>query len=195
MINSPNQLSKSMRLILAEDTSSEGIQLLYLNIGRVLNVAQIYHLEIFEDIVAGLLNEMLLSLLELDSLRIDSLIFSSARLWSNEEREVLSSISKKNKITKVNLLNMVNIEDVYFLIQLCPRMTYLKVDCINKMDVEVFVRSVLTKSNHRLRLLCFRITAADNEMIRKLDKMIHNEKLLLDYTIKREFDDIYLQWK
>jgi hypothetical protein len=31
--------------------------------------------------------------------------------------------------------------------------------------------------------------------LKKLNKMINTEKLLVDYTIQRVCDDIYLQWK
>ncbi len=47
--------------------------------------------------------------------------------------------------------------------------------------------------DHHLRSLCFRIPTADNQIVKKLEKMIDNEKLLVDYTIKRICDNIHLQ--
>jgi hypothetical protein len=43
--------------------------------------------------------------------------------------------------------------------------------------------------------LCLHVSTADDDIIKKIDKMISSEKLLFDYTIKRIVDNIYLQWK
>ncbi|CAF4881318.1 unnamed protein product [Rotaria sp. Silwood2] len=67
------------------------------------------------------------------------------------------------------------------------------------MDIELFVRLILMqimiKSNHPLRLLCFYVAAADDEMVQKLEKMINIENLLVDFIVKRVMNEIYLQWK
>ena len=84
-----------------------------------------------------------------------------------EEEQVFYCIPGKNNITKVNLEKTIDIEDVYFLIKLCPRMAYLKVTHINNIDMKLFVRLVLmkmmTNCNHHLRLLHFCVPAADDE--------------------------------
>jgi len=117
----------------------------------------------------------------------------------NEEREILSLIIRQNQIRKVYRRKMIYIDDVYFLIELCPRMIYLKVDFSNHMDIEVIIplifRKISKKYNHQIRLLCFRIAAADEKFIEKLNKTIKFEKLLFDYKINRVFDNIYIQWK
>jgi hypothetical protein len=60
---------------------------------------------------------------------------------------------------------MNNIEEVYFLLELCPHPMYLKVDNIRNMDIKLFVRLILmkmiTKYLHQLRLLCFHVRAAE----------------------------------
>jgi hypothetical protein len=93
---------------------------------------------------------------------------------------------------------MNHIEEIYFLLELCPHLIYLKVDCVRNMDMKLFVRLILkkltTKYLHQLRLLCFHVRAADDQTIKQLNKMIDDEKLLFDYTIKRVLDFIYLQW-
>jgi len=118
---------------------------------------------------------------------------------SIDETELISLISNKNQITKVNMEKISNINEICFLLELCPRMIYLKIDFINNIDMELFLRIILlkikTKCNHQLRLLCFSIQAADDQMIKTLQTMITFEKLLLDYTIKRIQKNVYLQWK
>ncbi|CAF1308346.1 unnamed protein product [Rotaria sordida] len=110
-----------------------------------------------------------------------------------------SSFSTRNQITKVYLKKMIQIEEINFLIELCPQITYLNVGFLNNINTELVVRFVLMKvnieHNHQLRLLCVHIRAIDNEMIEKLHKMIYFEQLLANYTIKRISDDMYLQWK
>jgi hypothetical protein len=59
---------------------------------------------------------------------------------------------------------MNNIEEIYFLLELCPHLIYLRVDYINNMDMKLFVRFILmkmkTQHQSKLQLLCFRIPAA-----------------------------------
>ncbi len=141
-----------------------------------------------------MLIEILVLLPEFDSLQISSLLYSNPIYMTDKNLKVLSSLTYKNQITKVYLKKMTAIEEIYFLIKLCPHMTYLKVGSLNNMNIGLCIRLILMKiSNRQLRLLCFRVIAADDQIIEKLNKMIHFEKLILDYTIKRVLDDIYLQ--
>ncbi len=64
-------------------------------------------------------------------------------------------------------------EDVYFLIALCRYMTHLKIDWLDDVDIELFLWNILNKMNHD--------TAADDQVTRKLDKMIRSEKQRVDY--------------
>ena len=102
-------------------------------------------------------------------------------------------------MTKVYLENMIKFEEVIFLIDLFPYMKYLQVGCASSIDIELFVRVILmkifNKSNYYLRLLAFRIPTPDDEMVKKLQKMINFEKFIFDFTIKRFTETIYLQWK
>jgi hypothetical protein len=94
---------------------------------------------------------------------------------------------------------MIDIKEIYFLINFFPSMAYLKVGSINNMDVKLFVENILKKilseDNSNLHSLCFSIPTADDQMIKNLKKMINYKKLLIDYTIKCVFNNIYLQWK
>ncbi len=154
---------------------------------------------IYEEVSISALIEILIFLLSIDLLYISSLSLSDSNELSNDKTELLSYIIENNRIKKVYLEKFNDIEEIYFLIKLCPRMIYLKVDGINNMDMELFLRNILEKikqeCNEHFRLLCFRIPAVDDQLIRKLDKMISLEKLILDYTIKRVVECIYLQWK
>jgi hypothetical protein len=77
--------------------------------------------------------------------------------------------------------------EVYFLMTLCPNLTYLKIDWIGNIDDQLFVDNILKKinqeCNNHLRLLSFHVPVADDETMKKLEKMIHFEELRLDYRI------------
>ena len=105
----------------------------------ILAVAQIYHLEISEkNISSHVLMKIIRKISALKTLKISSLELSE--LFINDKK--LRSISKKNKITKVYLEQMSTIEEVYFLLKLCPRMEYLKVVFTHKMKMELFIKDI-----------------------------------------------------
>ncbi|CAF4910607.1 unnamed protein product, partial [Rotaria sp. Silwood1] len=76
---------------------------------------------------------------------------------------------------------------------------HLQIKCINYMYAQLLTKLILTEiknvSNSLLRLLCFSIPEAHDEMIEKLEKMIGDKNLRFDFTIKHVMDKIYLQWK
>ncbi len=78
-------------------------------------------------------------------------------------------------------------------------MEYLRVGSLNDRDVELLVREILDKinseNNQHLRLLSFIIEEANDELIQKLAKMIDTEKLIVDYSIRHVYGNIFLQWK
>lgn len=188
-----NPLSKSTRLILTDISSLESQELIHMHINRALTVAQIYHLVIQdEQIFNGTLLKAVNLLPDLMTLDISSLLVE-------EEVDVLLSRESTSQITKVCLEMMMEITDIYFLMVVCPKMEYLRVGSLNDMDVELFVREILDKinseNNQHLRLLSFIIEEANDELIQKLAKMIDTEKLIVDYSIRRVYDNIFLQWK
>ncbi|CAF1122191.1 unnamed protein product [Adineta steineri] len=191
MINS----SKFMQIILTITCYTD--EWYYLR--RILTAGEVYHLKINDEIFSTELIRMLNLLPYLDSLQLSSVRLSNLTNMINEEREILSMVTCQNQITKVYLRKMIQIEDIYFLIDQCPRMTYLKVDFSNHMDIEVNIPKILmkinTKYNHHIRLLCFRVVVADEKLVENLKRLIHFEKFFSDYKIKRVFDDIYIECK
>jgi len=138
----------------------------------------------------GPLIKILISFIYLDSLTLSSLF--------------LSRNSDKNKkfqcdsITKVYLEILNDINELNFLMKIFPQMTYLKIDLINNINIQTFLRYILRKiqneSNIYVRLLSICVSAIDDKIIAQLIQMISSEKLLFNDTIKRILDHIYLQW-
>jgi hypothetical protein len=186
-----------MRLILTYISTEKDYGSLCPYIHDILDGTQIYHLTNFGEISVQILIRILFFLRKLDSLLISTLLLSQSRSSEDFERTTLEKVSCTNRITKVNLGEMNDIEEVYFLIELCPHLIYLRVDNLRQMDMQLFVRLILkkmnTKSSHQLRLLSFAVPAADDPMIKRLKKVIDDKKLLLDYAIKRVLNHIYIQ--
>jgi hypothetical protein len=171
-----------------------------MNIYDISTVTHFYHLEFQRNKVdfSTLIN-ITYGLPELDSLKIHSVSLSSSEKWLFAEKIFRCFISNKNQITKVCLENVIEIEEIYFLIKIYHGMNYLQINCINNMNVELVVLDILTKINNdhnqNLRSLCFGLPTPDNQIVQKLEQIINSRKLLLRYIIKCELGYIYLQWE
>jgi hypothetical protein len=187
--------SKSAKLTL---THLDIKKVIPVNTKHLLTMAQIYHLEISQSkISVDLLIRTIDLFPELMTLKIHSLSCRQSTDLSAKASVILHSIEVKNKISKVYLEKMKNHDELDFLLALCPYMEYLKIKRLNNTDVQLFLRHIKKKihCNDHLRSLCFRVPAADDHLVQTLQKLIDDEKLWIDYTIKRVFDQIYLQWK
>jgi hypothetical protein len=113
--------------------------------------------------------------------------------------EIFTANSPKTKISKVYVQKMDNMDEFDCLLAICPYMNYLQIEHLNDMHVKLVLDHVLKKIHHdwndHLRSLCFGVPAADDQMIKTLQKTIDDEKFLINYTIKHIDDHVYLQWK
>ncbi|CAF1259413.1 unnamed protein product [Adineta steineri] len=199
IINSSLQLSKSARLNFTYIPMYDSPKVPIFVVNSVLTATNIYHL-IFTKTEASIrhLIYLIKVLPDLTTLKIHDLVLKEQNLSTNET-DIFLFISKTNKITKVYLENMTGIEQVDILIKLCPRMNYLQINNINDMEVELFLKEILSIQmediDNCLCSLCFRIPLLDDQMMETLEEMIDHEKLLINYTIKRVCDNIYLHWR
>ncbi|CAF4004544.1 unnamed protein product, partial [Adineta steineri] len=199
IINSSLQLSKSARLNFTYIPIYNSPKAPIFVVNSVLTATNIYHL-IFTKTEASIrhLIYLIKALPDLTTLKIHDLVLKEQNLSTNET-DIFLFISKTNKITKVYLENMTGIEQVDILIKLCPRMNYLQINNINDMEVELFLKEILSIQmediDNCLCSLCFRIPLLDDQMMETLEEMIDHEKLLINYTIKRICDSIYLYWR
>ena len=75
----------------------------------------------------------------------------------------------------------------------------MKINSLPNINIESLIREILIRindgSNEDLCLLCLRIPTADDQLIEKLKEIIDFKQWLVDYSIKRVNDKIYLQWR
>jgi hypothetical protein len=167
-------------------------------VGPILLTIQITHLNITRStIFVGTLISLVKYLPNIESLIISCLVMMNPRCLSVEESRTLRLISNNNKIIKVNLQRMSDLAQVQLLLDLCPHMEYLKVNCTNDISHERFVRFILMKDIkyiHNLSSLCLNVPPTNEDIVDKCKKMIDLEQLCHNYIIKQIDNQIYLQW-
>jgi hypothetical protein len=152
-----------------------------------------------------MLIEIIRLLPNLDSLKVSSLPLVQLNDLSSENTEILLLVSITNKITKVKLDKMNGMEQIHFLINLCPRMQYLEVECTKDNDLANIIGCISVNNIIRvpyLCCLCLCVPNTNEKMIASLDKIIDYErlfdndnKIFRDYVIRRIQNRIFLNWK
>jgi hypothetical protein len=167
---------------------------------------QFTHLNIDGDkLLIGMLIEIIRLLPNLNSLEVSSLPLVQLNGLSPEDTEMILLVSTTCKITKLKLDKMNEMEQLHFLMNLCPRMQYLEVGCTTENDLEKIVGCISLNNIIRipyLCCLCLCVPNANEKMIENLNKIIDFERLFdidnqafRDYTIRRRQKKIYLNWK
>ncbi|CAF4248343.1 unnamed protein product [Rotaria sordida] len=173
-IDPANEISNSPRLKITNLPDDGHMMVLDLIIRDILSITQIYHLEISkENISSHILLKIINKFSALDTLKISSLKLSESK-YSFNENKYSHFKSKKNKITKIYLEKMNEIEEIYFLLKLCPHIEYLKIGFIHNMDVELLMKDIFKKINNvcnqYLHSLCLHIPTANDEIIEKIKR-------------------------
>ncbi|CAF0843992.1 unnamed protein product [Adineta steineri] len=192
-INSSHEHSKSTQLTIKYVYSGEPANILFNRIKCVLNVTQISHLNIEQHILNESLMQILHLLPDLISINLYSLEFYRDTSALNQEYPTTSAFEHAKNIKYVYLDTASTIKDIYFLMSFCPQMEYLSVECIKNINIEPILKEINQKHYEYLHLLCIFIRTADDQMIKQLNQMIYDEKLLLDYTIQRQRYHIYFK--
>lgn len=75
-------------------------------------------------------------------------------------------------------------------------MEYLSLQYIRNEDIELFVECILLKNHisHPMTI-CFFGVEIEYDKLEKLKQIIDSKKLLQNYTINRQLDRFYIQWK
>ena len=194
--NSSLNLSELTGLLLLYENED---RLKFVAIKRALKIAQIYHLIITrENISIAILIQTIQLLPDLQTLTIYSLSLDPYRPFSSKELRKFSRTKNNGKMTKVSLQRLNSVNDIDFLMALCPALIYFKIDHIENMTIAFCLRFILKKIDgdgyRSLRLLSFSHPTADDQQVKDLEKMIANEHLLDNYSIKRVSNEIRLQW-
>ena len=151
------------------------------------------HIEINEFAIDILI--LFLQLLpNLDTLTLVLTNSSGVTLLTQNQIERIDALSKISQIIKVNIEQHVLLNHIDVLMNLCPRMQFLRIRCQNSSHMESLLRLILMRRRSTLSSLYFVIANADESMVIQLQTLIFSEKLLEHYTIQRMGDHIALYW-
>jgi hypothetical protein len=152
--------------------------------------------DIFIEIIRLLPNLVSLEISSLPLIHVDCLSFEDAEIL------LLSSIT--SKITRVKLDQIVELDQIRFLTNLCSRMRYLEVGCKTEKDMENIVGFISMNNTTvipYLCSLCLCVPNANDKIAQNLnilidyERLFHVESAFRDYTIRRMCDKIFLEWK
>ena len=93
-------------------------------------------------------------------------------LFNENDKEIRFIPAFKNKITDVRLEKIIDIEQIRFILQLCPSTRYLQTNIPENINLNRLISSMCTTN---LEFLCLTIPNADNKIIDQLKKIIEIE--------------------
>jgi len=105
--------------------------------------------------------------------------------------------SSQNQITKICIEELHEIEEFYSICKTCPFTKFFQVERVYDMTIELFLSTFLNyiNTNHcYIRVLCLNVPAADDDTLKYFKEIIEQKHLVIDFTIKRILNRIYLQW-
>ncbi|CAF1461121.1 unnamed protein product [Rotaria magnacalcarata] len=167
--------------------------------------AQFNHLSIqCRETPVDLLIEIIHLLPQLKSLELSSLPLAHVSSLPAETTGMLLLVSITNEITRVKLNKMGEVEQIHLLMNLCPRMQYLEIECVTYVDLENLLGSILMNNSTCVPYLCClsictfdaheKITQQLNAII-DFERLSDPERAFCDYTIQRTHSRIFLRWK
>ncbi len=111
-----------------------------------------------------------------------------------EQTQILHSLFIKNQIRKISLDVQCKLRHYKFLINLCPRLKYLKMKLPEKY--ESILRYLLNQSRNKKSQLCLLcISNIDKIFFKQTQTIIDREKLLNDYSIELIGNELYRWWE
>ncbi|CAF1365880.1 unnamed protein product [Rotaria sordida] len=128
------------------------------------------------------------------TLSLSLLLLDNVNKNSKKENEIFQNVSKKNKIQKLILNWKRSLSDIQFVVNVFPRLKYLKVD-MNRKEIGQTIRFLLSKTHNKTRNLCYLcIMKVPKVCLKQTQILIKSENLLNNYSIKYINNDLHLWW-
>ena len=162
------------------------------------------HLNIkYRKIPLGLIIEMIHLLPNLTSLEVAAIPSVEPNSLSLEENETVFLISIKNQITKIKIGEVDAVQDINFLINLCPRVKYLEVQYTTDEKLEQILGFIsMNNRTNAMYLDSLAVCAktSKEKIINTIHRIIDFERLFksedafCDYAIQSTDEKILLKW-
>ena len=199
--NQQNNIHPFIPLIITSVSLQDKRNFLTVNINNpVLSYVQITHLNVdCSRVPIIIVIELIRCLPNMTSLIIIPLTVLQIFRLSDKQIENLVLDSRNNKLIKLKLRLITEIQQALFFIRLARYIEYLEIECSNDIDLEVLVQCILIKTdNHITSQLCSICLCAgriNDEIIKKLHRIMALKDCVYNYSIQHICDRIYLKWK
>lgn len=134
----------------------------------------------------------------LNSLSISSQIPENFKNLSEVYLNEIDQFAKDNRITKLNLERMTEIDQIHLLLHLCPKITHLQVTCRTMTDMEWLIQYISSQQAMKLipELRCLSLCRlqADEQMVKTLHAIIQERQLFRNFNIHRICNRIVIHW-
>lgn len=134
--------------------------------------------------------DILIKILELIP-QLDSIQISDLSIDRIDTIEI-----NENQIRKVCLGKLNSVKQLNLLFKIFPHMKYFRLNSTTNINIPVLFHYIIKAiPNHQLQYISFHNLVACEQVIANLQMMIQSEKPLLECTIQRLFNNIYIGWK
>ncbi len=198
--NSSNPYFPAVELSVEGTFLTENDEPLINFINPIFNMIQITYLDIECDkMTVSMLITILHALINLNSIRLSNSSLRQQMDLNTRDKIIFSIFLKINKIRKITLLNITEIDQIEFIFKRFPRLQFFGLQRVWDSDLKASIQHILwnVKYNyisHPVTICVFCHDAKYNK-VEELHQMIDSKNLLDNYTIHRQYDRFYVQWK
>jgi len=126
------------------------------HIDSIFPVIQIacLHIGYFYPFSVDVLVELIRLLPNLDSLIISYVSLRQIGNLSEKQLNAVRLASNSNRIIRVRIGGLTNLEQLHTVITLCPRMQHIEIGHTDDIDRKLFIRSIMMKNIDQIQYLC-----------------------------------------
>ena len=180
------KMNSPMKLCLTNIDIKQSFSIIEFYAYQILFIVKIDHVQI-KKISMETLIKILELIPQLDSIQISDL--------SINQTDYTTEINE-NQIRKVCLGKLNSVKQLDLIFKIFPHMKYFRLNSTTNINIPILFHYIIKAiPNNQLQYISFHNLVACEEVIANLQMMIQSEKLLLEYTIQRIFNNIYIGWK
>jgi hypothetical protein len=161
---------------------------------------QITHLDIeCDQMTVSMLITILHALLNLNSIRLSNSSLRQQVDLNTLDKIMFNIFLKINKIRKITLLNVTEKDQIECIFERFPRLQFFGFERVRDSDLKTFIQHILWNIKYNYishpMTICIFCHDAKYNKVEELHQMIDSKNLLENYTIHRQYDRFYVQWK
>ncbi|CAF1331228.1 unnamed protein product [Rotaria sordida] len=198
--NLSNHYFPAVELDVTGNFLTENDEPLIKKINSIFNMIEITYLNIeCDQITVSMLITILDALRNLNSIRLSNSPLCQQMDLNVLDKIIFNAFLKINKITKITLRNVTESDQIDFIFKHFSRIEFFGLELVRDRDLKSVIKYLLwnIKRNniYHPMTICVFCDDANYNKVEKLYQMINSKNLLNNYTIYRQHDRFYIQWK